>query len=180
MALTAGTNSFTQAQDAIRALIAKSTAFRTFLGAADEAAAQAKIYTNEVPRSDDDTRDDWSAAEYVAQFPCAIVTPPEDGKWFVVEMDARDTVPRYKCSFVFVVCFEAFADPTKDEQESWRLFENLLYDGLEDCLNNAIAEPGVFLATQITPLDQYRKEFRGRSDLGNKLTTAIQFEAIVR
>lgn len=176
MPLTAGTNCFTQAADAVRLMLASSPKVRTFLGAADEAAAQARIYSHEVPRTAIADQDDWDAADYVAQFPCAIVSPPSDGRWFVMKAIARDNTIQYEVDFTFIVRLEAFADPAKDEQEQLRSFENVALDGIEEMLADQTGEPGIFTPTEVTILELYRADFRKRQDLGHLLGVVIQFE----
>lgn len=178
MALTAGTNCFTQAEDSVRLMLAKSPKFRTFLGAADESAAQAKIYTDEVPRSDQVDRDDFDTDVYLAQFPCAIVSPPSDGRWFVMKAIARDNTIQYDIDFTFIVRLETFADPAKDEQEQLRYFKNLALDGIEEMIASQTGEPGVFMPTEVSVLELYRADFLKRQDLGHLLGVVIQFERV--
>ena len=179
--ITAGTNTFTKCEDAIAALLAKSSAVRLFLAVADETEAYTKIFIDEVPRTDQVDSDDWDHATYVAQFPCVIISAPTDGKWFTVELDARDSSPLYKASFMFALRFEAFADESEDEQEQLRAFKNSVFDGIEDMLNSAVMEPGVFLPTSIEPLDAcYRLDFRRRQDLGHIIGTSFLFTAAVQ
>ena len=49
MTLTAGTNCFTQAEDSLISLLAKSAAVRTFLGVSTESKHENRIYIDEVP-----------------------------------------------------------------------------------------------------------------------------------
>lgn len=168
MALTAGTNCFTQAEDAMLALLAKSAGVRSFLGVSTEEEAYGRIFVDEIPRADKVETDGWDAAEYVAQHPCIILSAPADGKWFTVVMDARDNQPQYVVSYVFALRFQAFADAGIDEQEQRRKFKNAVLDGISDMMDHTVAEPDVFMPTNIEPLDGiYQLDFRLRSDLGH-------------
>jgi hypothetical protein len=179
--VTAGTNSFTKCEDAMSALLAKSSAVRAFLLVADETEAYTKVFIDEVPRTDQVDSDDWDHETYVAQFPCVIISAPTDGKWFSVEMDARDSSPLYKASFMFALRFEAFANESEDEQEQLRSFKNAVFDGIEDMLNRAVMEPGVFLPTSVEPLEScYRLDFRRRQDLGHIIGASFLFTAAVQ
>lgn len=176
MPLTAGTNCFTQAEDSVRLMLATSPKLRTFLGAADEASAQARIYTDEVPRTDQIDSDDWDSATYLAQFPCAIISGPADGRWFTMKAIARDNTLQYDVDFTFIVRLEAFADPAKDEQEQLRAFKNLALDGIEEMIASQTGEPDVFMPTEITIEETYRADFRKRQDLGHILGVVVAFE----
>ncbi len=175
MALTAGSNIFTRAEDSVRALLAKSSDVRAFLGVATEEDAQARIYTNELPRTDDD-RDDYTSDAYLAQFPCCIVQPPEDGKWFTAKQTALDGLRSYDYDWSFVIRFEAIADASKDEQEQIRAFQNAVGDGLEDMLDALSGEPGTLGVTEISAAGMFRADFRRRQDLGHVLVFAVRVD----
>lgn len=159
-------------------MLAKASSNRAFLGVATEEEAQARIYTNELPRTDDD-RDDYATDDYLAQFPCCIVQPPEDGKWFTARQTALDGYRSYDLDWAFIVRFEALADASKDEQEQIRHFQNQVGTALEQMLNELSGEPAVFGVTQLTAEGFFRADFRRRQDLGHILVFVVRIEHTV-
>lgn len=181
MTLTAGTNCFTQAEDSLISLLAKSAAVRTFLGVSTESEARNRIYIDEVPgttKADGD--DDWDEESYAALYPCAIIHSPEDG-FFEVKQDSRDGVINYLIDWKFVVSFSRFANQALDEQNQWREFKNLLFDGLVEMLETTSAEPDVFLASNITPDSTISiSDFRDRRDLGTIIEMKLLFTRVIQ
>lgn len=175
MTIAAGTNCFTQAEDAIVSLVVKSPKARLFLGAANESAARGRVFLDEVPQTDKLDSDDWDQATYLGRFPCAIVSQPADSKWFHVRQAARDVQVQYDLDFLFAVRFEMLANPAIDEQQQLRTLKNQVFDAVTEMLENTINEPGVFVPTRIEPIELYRLDFRNRVNLGHIIGTALLF-----
>lgn len=176
MSLTAGNNIFTVAEDQIVSLFAKSAKVRTFLSVASEALARAKIYIGEIPQLGKVDEDEIDNDVYLSQFPCIVISAPEDGKWFTVRQEARDNVVQYSVDFRFAVRMEWLVDETKDEQEQIRSFSNAAYGALEEVLGTTSAEPDVFVPTAVEPIDGlYRADFRNRVGPGHIMGTALLF-----
>ena len=62
MAVAAATNCLTNAEDALRDMIANTAAFQTWVSAADAAAAKASLYYDSLPKPTDDayTKTFWT------------------------------------------------------------------------------------------------------------------------
>lgn len=150
MALDVGTNSITIAEDAIIDSLAYSGAFQTLVDADNPYEAKASIYCVEIPQPTN-TSDTWTAAEWTALFPCAIIQPPEEGASVTYKHHAigaplwehvRDTA--------FDIRFERFLPATMTEQEAIREFQNSVGDIMEEFISQSGVD-GRFAVTQAAP-----------------------------
>jgi len=145
--------------------LSNSAAARTFLGAANPAAALARIYLHELPKPAA-TRDDYSSAEWAALHPHILLTPPDGQQWY--ELIAAGTGAHYSCSFRAQMEFTRIVVPgSKTEGDICLEFIETV-GGIIDELAGVRYEPTGFAFTRIT-IDQpvWRADPQDRIELGD-------------
>ncbi|TXH44326.1 MAG: hypothetical protein E6Q97_32845 [Desulfurellales bacterium] len=145
-----GTNSITQAEDALIELLANSAAFRTFVGAANATAAKARIYLYDIPSTAED-QDGYTDAEFVALFPCAIIGPPDDGEMFRGTYTANGVNYEYTVDVAFSVRFERQRSGTDTDQAAVRKLCNAIGDVIDQLMLSS-GTGGHFAFTDVSPV----------------------------
>lgn len=146
----AGTNCITQAEDALIELLANSAAFRTFTGTANATAAKTKIYLYDVPATAQD-KDDYSSAEFVALFPCAIIGPPDEGQTLEGRYTANGVNYEYTVDLAFSVRFERQRGASDTDQVAVRKLCNAIGDVIDQLMLQS-GNGGNFAFTYVAPI----------------------------
>ena len=158
----AGTNCITQSEDVLVDTIAGLAAFQAFTGTANSAAAKARIYVGDIPRTAED-QDHWTDAEIAAIYPCCIICPPPDGNEAQFRYTANSGFYDFTVNLRFLLRFERFVPASTDEQNVIRTIKNQVGDIAED-LAEAAGVGDKFAATDImTNGVPYRSNF-GRAE----------------
>lgn len=167
MAIDAGTNCLTKAEDAIRTMLANSTAFRAFVGAADEAEALTKIHIDDFPRPAEDDEDTYTAAEWAAFFPCVLIEPPDSGEAVAFTLLANSGLQwDYSIDSAFQLRFEKYQETDDDDDVESRKFKNAVGDILDE-LTTMSGTSGYYGFTRLAPLAKpYRGNYSHAQALG--------------
>lgn len=153
--VAAGTNCITQGEDAVIKLLSETQEFRDFCGVSSLAEAAARIHPCEVPLPDDIDSETWRPADWISQFPCAIVAPPEQGEWIEYVQTANDGFHSFNVSLRYSVRLERFATNEASRPEQIRSFMNAAGDVLEAIASRANGYEGEFGFTDLTSVDLY-------------------------
>lgn len=168
MALATGTNCLTKGEDALRTMLANTSQFQAFVAAGDAAEALESIYTNEVPLPGDADSDEWSPSDWLALFPCAIISPPADGEWLTFDQFASDNQLQLMVTQLgYGLRMEAFVDASVDEQKQIRQFLNKAGDVLEALASRAGLHDGEFGFTSLGNVQLYKYDFARRHNMGH-------------
>lgn len=130
----AGTNCITKAEDALIAMIADCPAFQSFIGTVDAVAAKARIYIDDLPAPANDKVDEYTAAEWLALFPCCLIEPPEQsGESLILQHAASGGggLYEYDPSLAFQIRFERFAPEGVSREDRLRKLKNDIGDIIE-------------------------------------------------
>lgn len=177
MSVTAGTNCLTQTEDKLAAMLANSSAFQTFVGAANATEAAAKIYFDDFPRPANTAEDEYTAAEWIGLHPCALIIPPESGEVFSFDQIANSgNRIDYIMSTAFHVEFSKMAASANDQEES-RLLKNSVGDIIDEVLTMS-GNANYYGFTRVSPVGApyYLTPSDQAAGVGDVYAWIIQFE----
>lgn len=176
--LTAGTNCLTKIEDAIVNLLANTTAVQTFLGEANATAAKGRIFLHTIPEAVG--RDAWNATEWLAKFPCVIITGPEDGDVLRLSASSRDEGLGFDLHSKFSVRLEAYAaeNETNDEEIA-RLFLEKAGQVVDDIRDRVGTAAGEYQFTGLALNNVYRGRYDRYVTLGDTLGIKLEIESVI-
>lgn len=177
--ITAGTNCLTKTEDAIVSLLANTAAVQAFLGEVNAAAAKTRIFLHAIPEAIG--RDAWNEDEWLAKFPCIIITGPDDGDVLRLSASARDEGLGFDVHTKFAIRLEAYATPdeTNDEEVARKFLElaGAVVDNIRDRVGTAAGE---YQFTGLMLNSVYRGRYDRYADLGDTLGIKLEIESVIQ
>jgi hypothetical protein len=128
MAYAAGTNCLTQAEDAIKAMLAATTQFQTWLGVSDATRAAERVWIDELPWPNKQFGEEYEPDEWKQLFPHVIIEPPPEGNAITITHYAIGSVWEYLPGYLFILRFERYETAGALKHEDMRLFKNEVGD----------------------------------------------------